>query len=89
MLELRTTDRPGLLYQIASVLDQHRLNIYRAMATTEAYGVFDVFYVTDLEYNKVHDAGQIEKLTRDQKRVLDPGQTAPERAEKPAEAQPA
>lgn len=72
ILEIRTMDRPGLLYQIASVLDENRLNIQRAMANTEAYGVIDVFYVTDLDYNKLHDESQRNRLTARLKKVLDP-----------------
>ncbi|MBI3736177.1 [protein-PII] uridylyltransferase [Candidatus Sumerlaeota bacterium] len=71
ILEVRTGDRPGLLYQIASVLDSHKLNINRAMVSTEAYGVMDVFYVTDLEYNKIHDESRIARLQDDLKRALD------------------
>lgn len=62
VLEVRTYDRPGLLYQIASFLDEQKLNINRAMVSTEAYGVIDVFYVTDLEYNKIHDPSRINRI---------------------------
>ena len=70
ILEIRTVDRPGLLYEIALLLDGFKLNIQRAMVMTEAYGVMDVFYVTDLEYNKIHDEHQVEKLTSALKRVI-------------------
>jgi [protein-PII] uridylyltransferase len=56
ILEIRTTDRPGLLYRITHALSECQLDIKRAIITTEAYGVVDVFYVTDLEYNKAIDA---------------------------------
>ncbi|MCH8247871.1 MAG: DUF1501 domain-containing protein, partial [Bacteroidetes bacterium] len=62
ILEIRTTDRPGLLYDISKIIDEHKLNIHRAMLTTEAYGVIDVFYLTDLEYNKLHDGAKEEIL---------------------------
>lgn len=71
VLEIRTADRPGLLFQIATVLDAHKLNIYRAMLATEAYGVSDVFYLTDLEFNKLLDEAQIERLINDLKKAID------------------
>ncbi len=71
ILEVRTGDRPGLLYQITSELDAQKLNINRALVSTEAYGVMDVFYVTDLEYNKLNDPNRIAKLQESLKRRLD------------------
>lgn len=73
ILEIRTTDRPGLLYQIASALNDLKLNIYRALLNTEAYGVFDVFYVTDLEYNKIYDKHVMAKIEKSLTRILDEG----------------
>jgi len=62
IIEIRTPDRPGLLYQITRALSECQLNIQRAIITTEAYGVVDVFYVTDLEYNKIYDPIQKGKI---------------------------
>ena len=62
VIEIRTPDRPGLLYQITRALSECQLNIQRAIITTEAYGVVDVFYVTDLEYNKIYDPIQKGKI---------------------------
>jgi [protein-PII] uridylyltransferase len=58
VIEIRTTDRPGLLYRITRALSECQLDIQRSIITTEAYGVVDVFYVTDLEYNKIYDPAQ-------------------------------
>ncbi len=55
IIEIRTADRPGLLYQITGALMRQRLDIQRAIIATEAYGVVDVFFVTDLEFNKIYD----------------------------------
>jgi [protein-PII] uridylyltransferase len=71
IVEVRSADRPGLLYRIARVFDDCKLNIHRAMLTTEAYGVVDVFFVTDLEYNKIHDVPKMERLERELKKELD------------------
>jgi [protein-PII] uridylyltransferase len=62
VIEIRSTDRPGLLYRITRALSECQLNIQRAIITTEAYGVVDVFYVTDLEYNKIYDVGERKKI---------------------------
>lgn len=53
ILEVKTYDRPGLLYDITSVCNDLGYVIHLAMITTEAYRVVDVFYITDLEFNKV------------------------------------
>lgn len=71
--EIRTADHPGLLYEIATVFDRNKLNIHRAMLNTEAYGVMDVFYLTDLEYNKIHDEGRMDRIKAELIQVLDEG----------------
>lgn len=55
IIEVRTADRIGLLYLITGALLACRLDVQRAIIATEAYGVVDVFYVTDLEYNKIYN----------------------------------
>lgn len=61
LVEVKAHDRPGLLYDITNALSQQNCNIHLAMITTEAYRVVDVFYVTDLEYNKL-EPGQLKRL---------------------------
>lgn len=72
IVEIRSADRPGLLYRIARVFDEFKLNIHRAMLATEAYGVMDVFFVTDLEYNKIYDAPKMARLEARLKEELEP-----------------
>lgn len=62
VLEVKTSDRPGLLYSLTSTCAELDYYIHLAMITTEAYRVVDVFYITDLENNKLEDQ-QVRKLT--------------------------
>lgn len=71
IVEVRSADSPGLLYRIARVFDEFKLNIHRAMLTTEAYGVVDVFFVTDLEYNKIYDIPKMGRFEKRLKQELD------------------
>jgi len=62
IIEIKSYDRIGLLYDITKVFTDHGLDIDLALITTEAYRVVDVFYVTDAENNKLDDPDEIERI---------------------------
>jgi [protein-PII] uridylyltransferase len=65
VIEVRAPDRPGLLSEITSIFDRYSINIDLAFIATESYQVVDVFYVTDLETNKLQEGGKLHDLRED------------------------
>ncbi len=63
IVEVKTYDRPGLLYDITSICADMGFNIHLALITTEAYRVVDVFYLTDTDNNKLTEQRTLKKLT--------------------------
>jgi [protein-PII] uridylyltransferase len=53
ILEIRAHDRPGLLFEITSMLEKHRVHVHMALIATESYQVIDVFYVTDWDFQRL------------------------------------
>jgi [protein-PII] uridylyltransferase len=72
IIEIKTLDRPWLLYTITSILAQEGVNIDLALISTEAYRVVDVFYVTDLENNKIDNPHEINRIQTLLKNALTP-----------------
>lgn len=62
VVEVRSPDRPGLLSRISEVFDDLRINLDLAFIATESYQVVDVFYVTDMETNKIVEKKQLNTL---------------------------
>jgi [protein-PII] uridylyltransferase len=62
IIEVVTYDFPGLLFQIADSLFDCDLNIRVAKIATKADQVVDVFYVWDLNGQKVDSADEVEKI---------------------------
>ncbi len=76
VLELTGLDRPGLLYDLTTVLSKLNLNIGSARIVTFGEKAVDVFYVTDLTGGKIISSARQSTIRR---RLLDA--LAPEEAE--------
>jgi [protein-PII] uridylyltransferase len=62
LIEIFADDHVGLLYRIANILFKHKLDIRIAKIATKADQIADVFYVRDLEGQRLEDNKQIEKI---------------------------
>jgi [protein-PII] uridylyltransferase len=64
ILEIYSQDRLGLLYTITKALSDAELNIHFAKISTKIDQVVDVFYVNDLEGQKIYDQDQLEEIQK-------------------------
>jgi len=64
LIEVFADDRIGLLYRITRSLFEMKLDIRVAKISTKAGQVADIFYVRDLEGQKLEDKVQIEEVRR-------------------------
>jgi [protein-PII] uridylyltransferase len=71
ILELISTDRPGLLSQIGQVFNNQGINLHSARITTIGSRVEDMFYITDLQLQPLTDPGKQEQLRDELVFVLD------------------
>ena len=62
IIEVFTYDFPGLLFSITDALFQRGLNIWVAKIATKADQVVDVFYVWDLNGQKIDGSGQVAEI---------------------------
>jgi [protein-PII] uridylyltransferase len=62
ILEVYTQDRLGILYTITKALFEAEINIHFAKISTKVDQVVDVFYLTDVEGQKIWDEEQIEEV---------------------------
>ena len=70
LIEVFSDDRVGLLYDITRTLFELRLDIRIAKIATKVDQVADVFYVLDLEGQKIEDADHIMEITHSLKYQL-------------------
>ena len=64
LIEVFADDRIGLLYKITRSLFEMKLDIRIAKISTKAGQIADVFYVRDLEGQKLEDKVQIDEVSR-------------------------
>jgi [protein-PII] uridylyltransferase len=64
IIEVFTYDFPGLLFSVTDALYRCDLNIWVAKIATKADQVVDVFYVRDLNGEKVDSPDQEEKIKK-------------------------
>ena len=62
VIDVRTHDRPGLLYIISRVLRELDLDLSLAKITTDVEQVVDVFYVTERDGGKVRDEHRMKEI---------------------------
>jgi [protein-PII] uridylyltransferase len=73
ILDVRTRDRLGLLYLIASTLSELGVDLRSAKIMTEAEQVVDVFYVTNKDGSKMIDERRREQIRLALERALSEG----------------
>ena len=62
MLELITSDRPGLLSRIGKVLMECHVKVHNAKIGTFGEHIEDIFYISDKDDRPLSDKAQLEKL---------------------------
>ena len=62
VIDVRTLDRPGLLYIISSTLSELGLDLSLAKIATEVDQVIDVFYITEADGRKVQDEARMAEV---------------------------
>ena len=64
LVEVFASDRVGLLYQITRALFELRMDIIIAKTGVKGDQIADIFYIRDLEGQKVEDEDQVKELKR-------------------------
>ncbi|MGH2725791.1 MAG: ACT domain-containing protein, partial [Actinomycetota bacterium] len=64
VVEVHATDRVGLLYAITRALADMELDIHAAKVATYADDIVDVFYVRDVDGQKVIDPEHMREIER-------------------------
>ncbi len=71
IMELITTDRPGLLSQIGRIFNKQGINLHSARITTIGSRVEDIFYLTDLQLQAISDPDKQGQLREELVYALD------------------
>lgn len=89
IIEVFTYDAPGLLFTITDTLFKCGLDVWVAKIATQVDQVADIFYVRDVEGQKVDDPAQVENLKEQISLVLTKIENRnPSRPEQTADVQP-
>jgi [protein-PII] uridylyltransferase len=75
IIEVYTYDFPGLLYRITDALFRCDLNVWIAKIATKVDQVLDVFYVRDLDGQKVTDPASVATIKKTIGQVLSNNRT--------------
>ncbi len=70
ILEIRCADRRGLLQNLSSVLCEMEINIYFARIITEGSRMTDVFYIADINGEKIQDEEFLDKIQKEIEKIL-------------------
>ncbi len=70
LVEVFADDRVGLLYEITRTLFRHNINITIAKVSTKGDQIADIFYVHDLEGQKLEGKDRMERIKEDLLRVV-------------------
>jgi [protein-PII] uridylyltransferase len=62
LIDVFSHDRPGLLYTLSRKIFELGLSVELAKISTHLDQVVDVFYVTDRDGQKLHDAGRVREV---------------------------
>ncbi|WP_457678790.1 [protein-PII] uridylyltransferase [Thermovibrio sp.] len=65
IVEVSTYDRLGVLYTITKVLLELNTRLRRAIIATEGNRVIDSFYITDINYRKIEEPEELEKIRKE------------------------
>jgi [protein-PII] uridylyltransferase len=65
ILELISTDDPGLLSKVGRVFQENNIALHNAKISTIGGRVEDRFYITDLEHNSINDQKKLDHLKND------------------------
>lgn len=74
VIEMKANDRLGLLYLVTHTMVDYKLDIYLAKISTEGNRAVNVFYVTDLEGEKIFDEDLIGRIRKSLLGVLEKGE---------------
>jgi [protein-PII] uridylyltransferase len=61
---VETTDRVGLLHDLARAFEDLEVDVHLAKVATYGPRVVDAFYVRDLQGRKLGDTGRVEEVRR-------------------------